>query len=236
MATYVLVHGAFHGGWCWSRVAPLLRAEGHVVYTPTLTGLGDRVHLATPDVNLSTHVTDVVNVIEFEQLQDVILVGHSYGGMVITGAIEQVSERLKAVVYLDAVVPDDGQAMADFTGGSREVGADWLRPVPPAPMGNFGIADNDDLQWVRSKLTPQPGGTLKQAVKISLPLEQRNLERIFIRATGPAGAPRSPGPSATSAQKLRENPAWRIEYLPTGHDVMVTMPRELTQVLLSLAG
>ena len=108
MATYVLVHGAWHGGWCWNRVAPLLRAKGHDVYTPTLTGLGERVHLASPEVDLSTHVTDVVNVIEFEDLRNVILMGHSYGGQVITGVAGVIPQRIAQLAYLDAVVPNDG--------------------------------------------------------------------------------------------------------------------------------
>src|SRR5215216_473082 len=108
MTTFVLVHGGWHGGWCWKRVAPLLRDAGHDVYTPTLTGLGERVHLASPQVNLTTHITDVVNVIEFEDLSEVVLVGHSYGGVVITGVASKVSDRIKDLVYLDAFVAKDG--------------------------------------------------------------------------------------------------------------------------------
>src|SRR5687768_18076653 len=114
MATFVLVHGAFVGGWCWRWVAPYLRGAGHDVYCPTLTGSGERVHLASPRVDLATHVEDVVNVLHYEDLRGVVLVGHSYGGMVITGAAERVSERLARLVYLDAFVPQDGQALADL--------------------------------------------------------------------------------------------------------------------------
>src|SRR5438128_128006 len=104
MATFVLVHGAWHGGWCWKRVTPLLRAAGHEVYATTLTGLGERVHLASPNVGLALHVQDVVGVLEYEDLRDVILVGHSYGGIVISGVADRVPERLRHLVYLDALV------------------------------------------------------------------------------------------------------------------------------------
>ena len=105
MATFVLVHGAWHGGWCWKKVAPLLRSAGHEVYTPTLTGLGERDHLLTRDIGLDTHIQDIVNVLEYEELTQVVLVGHSYGGMVVTGVAERAHERLRQLVYLDAATP-----------------------------------------------------------------------------------------------------------------------------------
>jgi pimeloyl-ACP methyl ester carboxylesterase len=115
MATYVLVHGGWHGGWCWQKVTPRLRAAGHDVYTPTLTGLGERAHLLTPAVGLETHIEDVLGVLHYEDLQQVVLVGHSYGGMVITGVADQVPERIAQLVYLDAFVPQDGQSLIDLT-------------------------------------------------------------------------------------------------------------------------
>src|SRR5689334_15631432 len=118
MANYLLVHGAWHGGWCWRRVVPLLRAAGHEVFTPTLTGLGERVHLLTRDVGLDTHAQDVIGVLEYEDLRDVVLVGHSYGGMVITAVAERAAERLAHLVYLDAFVPRDGQSQMDLLGPS----------------------------------------------------------------------------------------------------------------------
>ncbi len=113
MATYVLVHGGGHGGWCYQRVARLLRAPGHEVYTPTLTGLGEREHLLSPDIDLDTHITDVVKVMQFEDLHDVILVGHSYGGMVITGIADRATDRVGHIVYLDAANPENGQSLVD---------------------------------------------------------------------------------------------------------------------------
>src|SRR5580700_6619085 len=113
-ATFVLVHGAWHGGWCFARVAEILRAQGHRVFTPTLTGLGERVHLASTEITLSTHVTDIVNVVRYEDLHDVVLLGHSYGGMVISGVVEVVPERVGALVYLDAFVPENGESLLDL--------------------------------------------------------------------------------------------------------------------------
>ena len=132
MATYVLVHGAWHGGWCWNRVAPLLRDKGHDVYTPTLTGLGERVHLATPEVDLSTHVTDVVNVIEFEDLRNVVLMGHSYGGQVITGVAGAIPERIGQLVYLDASLPNDGESLSQLARASATAGSLRYRNRPSA--------------------------------------------------------------------------------------------------------
>ena len=141
MATFVLVHGAWHGGWCWKKVTPLLRAAGHEVYTPTLTGLGERAHLLTREVDLDTHIRDIINVLEYEELRDVILVGHSYAGMVIAGVADRVPARLAHLVYLDAFVPRDGQASLSLSPPELEAhlraqalaeGDGWRVPAPPA--------------------------------------------------------------------------------------------------------
>jgi pimeloyl-ACP methyl ester carboxylesterase len=121
-APIVLVHGAWHGGWCWKRVAPKLRAAGHDVFTPTLTGVGERVHLAGLGVNLDTHITDVLNVLEVEELSDVVLVGHSYAGMVVTGVADRVGGKLRSLIYLDAFVPGDGRNMIDYVAAERRKG------------------------------------------------------------------------------------------------------------------
>ena len=120
MATYLLVHGAWHGGWCWRRVTDILRAEGHTVFTPTLTGLGERAHLARPEIDLETHISDVLGVLDAEELDDVILCGHSYGGMVITGVADRLPGRIKALVYLDAFVPEHGESVIDLYAGPRQ--------------------------------------------------------------------------------------------------------------------
>src|SRR5215831_5722049 len=138
MATFVLVHGAWHGGWCWKKVTPLLRAAGHEVYTPTLTGLGERVHLASPKVDLTTHIQDVVNVLDYEDLHEVVLVGHSYGGVVIAGVADRVPSRVGHLVYLDAGVPHNGEGYLDLLPNLRALieedsrlnGDGWRVPPP----------------------------------------------------------------------------------------------------------
>jgi pimeloyl-ACP methyl ester carboxylesterase len=235
MATYVLVHGAWHGGWCWSRVAPLLREANHEVYTPTLTGLGERVHLASPDVDLMTHVTDVVNVIEFEDLRNVVLVGHSYGGQVVTGVAGAIPERIGQLVYLDAFVPSDGQALAEMIPGFADrYGGDWRINVPAPPMGRFGVLDDNDYAWVKSKMVPHLLATMTQAVKLPVALEEQPFGRTYILAAGER-PPETPTAFYGIADRLRQDQRWRVESMPTGHDVMVTMPRELSEILLSLS-
>ena len=147
MATFVLVHGAWHGGWCWRKLTPLLRAAGQEVFTPTLTGLGERAHLGSPDVGLGTHVRDVAQVLWYEDLADVVLVGHSYGGLVIGGVADQVPERLRHLVYLDAFVPEHGQSMLDLGPPERRPamqarvaaeGDGWQLPsLQPVPWEQF---------------------------------------------------------------------------------------------------
>ena len=181
MATFVLVHGAWGGGWVWKKVIPLLRAAGHEVHATTATGLGDRVHLAGPAVDLDTHIADVVNVLEFEELTEVTLVGWSYGGMIITGVAERVPERLARLVYLDALVPADGEDGYDAELSSEEVRAadraaaeaagmpgflvvdpyaDWLRSLMPDPA---------DRAWLFAKLVPQPLATYTQPIRLGEP-------------------------------------------------------------------
>jgi pimeloyl-ACP methyl ester carboxylesterase len=166
-ATYVLVHGGWHGGWCWKRVTPYLRDSGHTVYTPTLTGLGERSHLASPEINLSTHIQDILNVLIYEDLTDVVLVGHSYSGMVIAGVADRAPERVTRLVYLDAFVPEDGQSLRDILRPPHGEGVNlesllvdgWRLPYPFLERP-FGITSEVDKQWVLDKITPQPANTL----------------------------------------------------------------------------
>ncbi len=234
MGTYVLVHGAWHGGWCWRRVTPLLQAAGHSVFTPTLTGLGERAHLASPEVDLNTHVSDVVNLLECEELQDVILVGHSYGGMVITGVSERAAARLKHVVYLDAFIPRDGQALADLlapqfrddllqqaqSGGGR---------IPPFPVERYGVFAAADVAWVAPKLVPHPVKTLTTPVALKQP-QALALPKTYVYCNAPAM-----GPFDQFVEQVQTTPGWQYRELATGHDAMVTMPRELAELLLKLA-
>ena len=145
MVTFVLVHGAWHGGWCWTRVARKLRAAGHEVHTPTLTGLGERAHLLTRDVDLDTHIADILGLFEAEEIEDAVLCGHSYAGMVITDVADRIADRLRAIVYLDAFVPDHGQSLFDLYGEDRTADARALAAsdgdgwrMPPRPAAYFG--------------------------------------------------------------------------------------------------
>ena len=238
MADYVLVHGAWHGGWCWGRVTPLLRAAGHEVFTPTLTGLGERRHLMSPDIGLETHIQDILGVLAYEDLHDVILVGHSYSGMVVTGVAYRVPDRVAELVYLDAFVPEDGKALVDyqppqtrelFMEKTRTEGEGYKLPalIPPEA---FGITDEADLAWVRPRMDPHPFKTKLDPVRLADP-RGAGIPRTFIRCTDPADPP-----FAQFAQRVRSDGSWRYLELATGHGAMITKPRELADLLLGLAG
>ena len=173
MATFVLVHPAWFGGWCWKKVTPILRGRGHEVFTPTLTGLGERAHLANREVGLGTHIEDVANVLKFEDIRDAILVGNSSGGMVIAGVADRIPERIAHVVYLDAFVPEDGQSLFDIVPSERsqpmrelvqKEGDGWLVPRFASPEWEkfvpeaWHITDQSDLRWVLPRLTATPLG------------------------------------------------------------------------------
>ena len=231
MATYVLVHGAWHGGWCWKKVVPLLRTAGHEVYTPTLTGLGERAHLLSPTITLDTHILDVVNVLEYEELLDVVLVGHSYAGAVITGVADRAASRLAHLVYLDAFIPADGERLLDlmlperratFLEQVRTSGEGWQ--VPPQPLEVFGVTDETDLRWAGAKVGPHPLKTFEQPVRADNPVAA-SLPRTYIWCSGFPGF-------ARFAERTRTDPGWRYRELATGHDAMITAPRELAGLLL----
>ena len=231
MATLVLVHGAWHGGWCWRRLTPLLRGAGHEVYVPTLTGLGERAHLLSPAVGLDTHAQDVVGVLEYEALDRVVLVGHSYGGMVITAVAQQAAARLAHLVYLDAFVPRDGECLLDLLGEkgrdatlarARAEGQGWRLP-PPRDESPFGTRDEADIRWLRSKLGAHPVKSLQQPVRLTDPGAVA-LPRTFIDCTETAWFPQP-------ARRARSEPGWHYRALPTGHDAMITAPHELATVL-----
>lgn len=235
MATFVLVHGAWHGAWCWKRVRPLLTARGHDVFTPTLTGTGERSHLASPDVGLETHITDVLNVLEWEELSDVVLCGHSYGGMVISGVADRAPERIRSLVYVDAFVPRDGEATVDLMSpqaarlareGARVAGEGWR--VPPFPAARFKI-DPENQAWIDRLCTPQPLRTLQEKVRLGGAID-RISRRTFILATQ-----YQPSAFHEVAERLRQDPAWRVTAIDCGHDIMVDKPRELADVLLGAA-
>jgi pimeloyl-ACP methyl ester carboxylesterase len=235
MATFVLVHGAWHGGWCWRRVVPLLRASGHEVFTPTLTGLGERAHLLGAEVGLDTHVKDVLGVVEYEDLNEVVLVGHSYAGMIITSVAEVVPEKLSHLVYLDAWVPVvDGQGMFDIMAPERRDGYreaarvfGGVAVLPPLPLAVLGITDEEDARWVSSKLVLHPLKTFEDPVKLPSG-SARRMPRTYIACTD---NPVTVTVFRPFAERARTEANWRYRELPTGHDVMITMPRELSKLL-----
>jgi len=210
-----------------------LRNAGHDGVTPTLTGLGERSHLAHPDIDLNMHVEDIVAVLGYEDLRDVVLVGHSYGGMVITGVAARSAERLAHLVYLDAFVPDAGQSLLDFVGDraapfrqQAEAAGGFL---PPFPVEAYGVTAEADMAWVQPKLTPQPFKTFTQPVG-DLEAVGALPPRTYIYCGNPAM-----GPFDQFAERTKMASGWRYRELETGHDAMVTMPQELTEILLELA-
>lgn len=232
MATYVLVHGAWGGAHVWRKVRPLLRAAGHEVYTPSLTGIGERVHLTGPHVDLSVHIDDVVNTVLYEDLDGFLLVGYSYGGAVVTGSLAHIGERVRELVYLDAFVPSDGESVLDLTGlpePERRVGAPWA--VEPLPRD---YDDPADAEWDIPRRTPHPLGCFTERVRLPHPLETWGFGRTFIKATDDLRAESGPDAFWEAADRFRDNPAWRYEELATNHMVPQNDPQGLAAILLSL--
>jgi pimeloyl-ACP methyl ester carboxylesterase len=219
-ATFVLVHGAWHGGWCWQRVNDRLTARGHRVFAPTLTGLCERSHLNSPSVNLSTQISDIVNEIRWKDLENVVLVGHSYGGMVITGVAEQIGPKIDSIVYLDAFVPADGQSLADL-GGKVDAGP-FTAPIPAA---RFAVNESDRA-WVDRKMTPQSTACFTEKLEVT-GAYQKVSRKTYIRA-------KQFGGFATTLEKLRGDASWKTWVVDCGHDVMIDKPDELTKILLEL--
>ncbi|MGW7539390.1 alpha/beta hydrolase [Amycolatopsis sp. NPDC054798] len=239
MTTFALVHGAWHSGRAWDRVVPLLEAAGHRVLAPSLTGYGDKKHLLSPETGLDTHVQDIVELLRREE--DVVLVGHSYAGLVISSAANEVPDRVAELVYLDAMVPEDGETAVDVQPVSQHLidlaaqhGDGWrVPPMPerPAPFGLFGVTDPADVEWLRGMLSDQPVRCLQQPVRLGNPAA-RAIPRTHIHCVGatPEGITRRPVP----ALQPNGTPS-RVWELPTGHDCMITMPVELSELLLKLA-
>jgi len=229
MATFVLVHGAFHGSWCYSRVAAALRSHGHDVHIPTLSGVGELAHLSSHSINLSTHVQDVVSVIESDDLTDVILCGHSYGGMVITGVAGQVGERIRTLLYLDAVVPEDGQSAFDIAGpditqlllGLAAQNGTMMEP----PAAEFFQVNAKDVDWVNRMCTPHPVATFVEK------LRHTGKESLVTRHTYVL-CQQYPSVNHPTYAKVKDMPSWKTVSLDCGHDLMVDDPQTLTALLL----
>ena len=229
MATFVLVHGAWHGSWCWKRVRSALQAQGHEVFTPTLTGVGERSHLLSPDIDLRTHVLDVANLILWEDLTDVVLCGHSYGGCVITGAADLVADRIAALVYLDAFTPGHGESLHDLLppeqrqmqlDGSRELGEGWKTPPIPAAVFKVNAADRD---WVDAQCGMQPTATFTQKQSLTGAAD-KIADVTYILADWEG----SPFPACRDRAARR---GWNTLEVACGHDVMLDDPQTLTAML-----
>ncbi|MDA8050820.1 MAG: alpha/beta fold hydrolase [Rhodospirillales bacterium] len=234
--TFVLVHGAFHGGWCWRRVAGRLRAAGHRVFTPTLTGLGARRHLLSTAVTLETFITDVVNLIEFEELEEAVLVGHSFAGIAISGAADRVPRCIRHLVYLDSLILEHGEAPFDIMAPAvveerirlaRETSGGLSIP-PPAPSA-FGVPDGPDAEWVARHLTPHPFATYSDRLRLAHPAGN-GLPRTYICCTDPIYVPLE-----AARRRVKASTGWGWREIPTGHDAMVTMPGPLAGMLIELA-
>ncbi|MDR7275423.1 alpha/beta fold hydrolase [Catenuloplanes atrovinosus] len=241
MSTFLLVHGAWHSGRAWDRVVPLLTAAGHRVFAPSLTGHGDTAHLLSPEVGLETYVDDVVSLILAEDLTEVILVGHSFAGLVVSSAANRVPDRIGHLVYLDAMVPVDGETAVDVMPITKTLldaaaasDEPWrVPPLPelPAPHGLFGVTDPDDVAWVRSMLVDEPALAYRQPVRMDDPAADA-IPRTHIHCVGldVDGITRRPVP----ATQPNGSPS-RIRELRSGHDCMVTVPDDLAALLLELA-
>ena len=236
MATYVLVHGAWHGGWCYDRVAARLRAAGYTVFQPTSRGLCERAHLLTEDINLSTHVEELAQLLRDEDLHDVVLVGHSYGGMVITGAADREAGRIAALVYLDAFVPNDGDSLASSLPSERAAAMAHLvdpeRPglMAPVPAAAFGLA-GDDARWVDGLCTPQPLATFAEPIALTGRIAAIT-DRTYVLAQAWAD---QGGPMRAVVERLRADPAWKVIVFPGHHEVMIEDVERTTAVLLAKA-
>lgn len=236
MATFVLVHGAWHGGWCWARVSPRLRDAGHEVFTPTMTGFGERSHQLSPDVGLEDNVTDIANVLLWEDLSDVILVAASYAGMVTTSVADRMPERISALVYQNAFIAADGVAQNDLLPDWRremiekelaEAADAWKMPPPTPEL--IGVTDPEDAAWIASKMTPQSAKTFMDKARLT-GAHEAITNRTYIRATG--------YPNNTFDGYFAEaqaDPGWRAEILDTSHDAMITASDDIVRILLEVA-
>jgi len=237
MATFVLVHGGGHGGWCYQRVSRLLHEAGHESYAPTMTGVGERSHLVGPHVDLNLHIQDIAAVLHYEDLHDVILVGHSYGGMVITGVADRVSDRVGKLVYLDAANPENGESLVDVAGPTIEMARTAGRVVdgvelvllPTPDAGAFyGVTDPADIAWMADRLTGHPWRCFEQKLELAHQAEYEKIPKYHIVCTSTL---------ATRDRDLMEEAraAGRLWEIDTGHDLMLTEPERVAEALLAVA-
>ncbi|HEX6509692.1 MAG TPA: alpha/beta fold hydrolase [Chloroflexota bacterium] len=238
MATFVLVQGAIVGSWCWRWVTPELRDARHVVYTPSLTGLGERVHLASPQVDLDTHIEDVVNVLHYEDLTGVVLVGWSYGGMIIAGATDRVPERVAHVVYLDSDVPRDGDTSAPLSAHARlealaRIHGDGWRVPPEVTSAESRLLSDlseERRRWIAARFAPHPVKTWLQPIRLSG--RAATILTTYIRCT--VGYDPTDEDTARQDARIRSEPHWRYWELPASHSAPFSAPYDLAQLLLKI--
>jgi pimeloyl-ACP methyl ester carboxylesterase len=237
MATYVLVHGGAHGGWCYQRVARILRSAGHEVYAPTMTGVGERSHLIGPEVDLDMHIADIAAVLRYEDLRDVILVGHSYGGMVITGTADRAAERIGRLVYLDAANPVNNQSLVDVSGpiiestrphGEVVNGTELVLLPGPGAGAFYGVTDPVDIAWMDERLTGHPWRSFEQPLRLTNEAALWAIPQYHVVCTSTL-ATRDP---ELMGRARAEGRLWAID---TGHDLMITEPQQVVDALLQIA-
>lgn len=238
MADFVLVPGAWHGSWCWDRVAPLLVDRGHRVFPITLTGLSERADTLSRHTDLSTHIADVVKLVEGEDLRNAVLAGHSYGGQVISGAVQQLKSRLRHVVYLDALLPMSGENCFDVGVSVRirnramEHGDGWLIPTPDLIDGKLvGVSDPEDIDWLRKNLTDHPLATFEEKVRLD-PISPHPVPGTYVLCA-PDG---NSSPTFRTSVERACTLGWPVVEVDTGHDLMVTEPDQTASILLSALG
>lgn len=230
MATIVLAHGAWSAAWAWKKMRPLLRAAGHEFFSPTYTGLGQRAHLAHRDIDLSTHIEDVVNALEFEDLTDVTLLGHSYGGMVATGVADKARNRIRRVIYLDAFAPKDGQSLFDLVvpkaaanmrAGATEEGDGWRIPINPMPPDTAP----EDAAWAGPRRRPQPIKTFEQKIRLESREPPPPRHYIYAKKNGPGDVFRQFG------ERAKSEAGWTYDEIDASHNPHITCPDVLTALL-----
>jgi pimeloyl-ACP methyl ester carboxylesterase len=230
MTTFVVTHGAWGAGWFWKKMRPLMHARGHAIFTPTYTGIGERAHLLQRSVNLETHITDVLQVLKFEDLHQVVLVGHSYGGMVATGVADRAADRIAQVVYVDAFVPRNGDSALSLQPSgeaerirtlARDAGDGWL--IPPNPMP--ADSSPEDIAWGTPKRTPQPLACFEQALALQGAVESLPRGYIYCEKSRPGDVFRQ------FYERAQSEAGWKHTQMPTSHNPQVTMPIELMEIL-----
>jgi pimeloyl-ACP methyl ester carboxylesterase len=235
MACFVVAHGAWSAGWAWKKMHPLMRAAGHELWTPTYTGLGERAHLVSPSVGLDTHIEDVLGVMTFEDLRDVVLIGHSYGGMVATGVADRARERISRLVYLDAFVPRDGESLFGLVGPAgrarmqelaRTEGNGWLVPSNPIPPDT----SEADVAWITPLRLPQPLKTFASQIRLASAETSLPRSYIYCQRFGPGD------PFRKFAKRAKSERGWQACEIDASHSPHITAPLALRDLLIAIAG